>query len=138
MHKSRIAVVIASLVGVGATFLPWQKIIVLGMASTNAGTRGDGWISMGICAIAMFVAVIGNSKEVIADPKKWLLTLLGLLVAFIGVYEFVTVSQNNFTIKDDPSGLSVSSSAGIGLYLVVVAGLLIAVLPYVLKDKKLA
>lgn len=107
------------------------------MTTTHTGTRGDGWISLGICGIAMLVVAFGKTGESIGNPKKWLLTLLGLLVAFIGVYEYSQVSQNNLVIKDDPSGLSISSSAGIGLYLVVLAGLLIAGLPYLIKQRKM-
>ena len=106
------------------------------MASVNNGTQGDGWISMGICAIAMLVVAFGNSNSIIGQPKKWLLTLLGLLVAFIGVYEFVQASQNNFSSKDEVNGLSISSSPSIGLYLVILAGLLIALVPYIVKGKK--
>ena len=122
MHRQRIALLVIALVGMIGTFLPW--INVLG-ASCN-GTVGDGWITLGLYAPVVLMALVGSWKK--SWQGAWFIALAipSLLASAVGVYDIA-----NFYIKLGP--LAQLCTVGVGLYLVAAAGVALVFFALILQ-----
>jgi hypothetical protein len=148
MHKSRFAFLAAADLGIIATFLPWEKISVLGVVSdTNSGTeivesvlgtKGVGWVSLLLFAIAAIICFAGKRALPISAGKKWTVMVMGLLTCIIGVHTYLDVTQKAILNPQESGGITFESSAGIGIYLVIAAGLALVVMSLLLKNKTAA
>lgn len=125
MHASRIALLIAALAGMVCTFLPWASVPLLGSVY---GTRGDGWISFVVCVGALLVSLIGNRVSALSTAGMILSTICGVAAALVGLVDLINLNQR---LAENPFGDAVS--IGPGLYLLIVAGVAIAVVPPLLS-----
>jgi hypothetical protein len=128
MHASRIALVVASALGMICTFLPWVSVPFIGAVY---GTRGDGWITFAVCAGAMVCAVVGERRSALALWAILISALCGITASLIGVLDIARVDN---ALVDNPFGAAVS--IGPGLYLLVVAGAVTAILPAILTLRR--
>jgi hypothetical protein len=120
MHKQRIAVIAAGAIGIIATFLPWASISIFGQTFSVSGTAGDGWISLGIFAAAIGMAVKGDDRAAEMDDKtRKAVAILGGVAAAYMLIELV--------------GLIGFQFSGIGVYLGLIAGIGVAAIPFVIK-----
>ena len=128
MHSSRIALVVASVLGMLCTFLPWVSVPFLGSVY---GTHGDGWISFTVCAGAVVCSLVGERRSPLSLWAILVSALCGVTAALVGVLDIARV---NNALADIPFGAAVS--VGPGLYLLVVAGAVIAILPAILTLRR--
>ena len=111
VRARRVAVVSAAGAGMLGTFLPWGS---LGGFAQIEGTFGDGWISLGLFAIALLTAVGGNRSEDLSRWRSYGTEVVALLAGLVAVY--------------DGSGLhDIGISIGPGVYLVALAALVVVV-----------
>jgi hypothetical protein len=121
--SQRVVLMVAAAAGMLGTFLPWVNIPIRGSV---AGTEGDGWITLGLFAIALVVALSG----VPGLGRRICMGLAGVAASAIGVHD----AANVFALKAEMSAegdrfsetLASSVSVGGGLYLVIIAGLVVA------------
>jgi hypothetical protein len=125
MHASRIALIIASALGMLCTFLPWASMPFVG---SIYGTRGDGWISFVLCAVGLVLSLAGNRQSAQSLASAIVSVLCGVAAAAVGVVDLVNLRN---TLADNPFGAAVS--IGPGLYLLIVAGAVMAILPPILR-----
>lgn len=100
------------------SLLPWATLTTgFGSVSVN-GTDGDGIMTllMGLAGSAlMFLAYSGKSRTVFSAIS----IVLALIIAFVGIVDAVDVSS----AVSDGDDFGIRASVGIGLYLVIIGGL---------------
>ena len=146
MHRSRFAFLAAADLGIIATFLPWEKISVLGVVSeTNSGTeivesvlgtKGVGWISLLLFAIAAIICFAGKRALPISTGKKWTVMVMGLFSCIIGVHTYLDITQKIVLNPQESGGIMFESSAGSGIYIVIAAGLALVLLSLLFQKKE--
>jgi hypothetical protein len=128
MHASRIALVVASVVGMICTFLPWVNVPFIGSVY---GTRGDGWITFAVCAGASVCMLVEDRRSPLTLWAILVSALCGITASTVAVWDIVRV---NDTLADNALGAAVS--IGPGLYLLVAAGAVMAFLPAILSLRR--
>jgi hypothetical protein len=120
MSKQKIGLLVASAIGMAATFLPWAKV---GPMSIN-GSVGDGWLTFGLFVISLIVALLAGRKTGQLSTGALIGgTVPAILALGLGALKVVQVG-------DAGGGLA---SPGIGLFVVIGAGVLYPVLGFALK-----
>lgn len=118
-----IIIACAALIGGIASFLPWATVSFLGVSiSTNGVTEtAHGWFTL-----IAFVAIIGVAGYLITKEEMpmWAKATISALSA-------VAIGFSLFNIIDVNTNSAGLASAGIGLYLVLIAGIATAALPWV-------
>ena len=128
IHKQRLALIIAAAVGIISVFLPWATVNAgfLGRISVNAFEGWDGWAIILMLAGALSIAFVGDRNESIdfsVPRSKWGLVATGALCAIIALINLIDVVST-------PSIMGVSASPGIGVFLAIIAGAGVAVIPF--------
>ena len=133
MNKQRMFILIAAVVGIAATFLPW---IELPMGSV-AGTKGDGWITLLLFTISAVLTVLGRRTSSLQGVKLYGVIAPALISGLIALYKILNFNSS-MPDSDNPFALAIRSSisVGIGLYLVLIAGLAIPAIGYFLRDSE--
>jgi hypothetical protein len=129
MNKQRKAILIASGLGVLASFSPWVKVPLVGSINGTSGD-GDGWITFVLFAMTLVISLLGEKTKAIAGGLFYGAILPGLIAGVIGALNIIDINS-----KIAKSGLSGSISIGFGLYLVVIAGFALPILGFLIKDK---
>ena len=120
-----IIIACAAVIGVIATFLPWATASVLGLVSISvngvADGASDGWFTMiAFIAIAVIAGIFMQKKDMHIGAKIGI-SVASALPVIIGIINIANVSSKT-------SGLG---SPAIGLFLLVIAGIATAVLPWI-------
>ncbi len=105
---SAIAVVVGAL-------LPWVSVSTAFGTLSVSGTEGDGVLTIGGAVVAGALLLFGRGR-------KWaavIAAVVGVIVTIIGVYDLANVSS----AAADASNEFAHGSAGVGLWLTVVAGI---------------
>jgi hypothetical protein len=133
MNKQRMFILIAAVVGIAATFLPW---IELPMGSV-AGTKGDGWITLLLFTISAVLTVLGQRTSSLQGVKMYGAIAPALIAGLVALYKILNFNSS-MPDSDNPFALAIRSSisVGIGLYLVLIAGLAIPAIGYFLRDSE--
>jgi hypothetical protein len=133
MHKQRIAVMVAALLGIIATFLPWATIPLVG---TIAGSEVT-FLTLGLCAVALILALLGDRSQPVASGMRIGIAVLGLLTGAYGAYQIMDMNKAVDRMAGMEGGAEIASGAavGIGLYLVIAAGFLLLILPFMLGSR---
>jgi hypothetical protein len=125
MHASRVALIVASVVGMICTFLPWATVPFIGAIY---GTRGDGWISLAACAGAGLISLVGDRRFALSLVAIVGSVLCGIAAGLVGLVDLVDLKN---TLADNT--LSSAVSVGPGLYVLIMASLAIIIVPPVLS-----
>ena len=125
MHASRVTLIIMAGLGVICTFLPWATVAFFGSVD---GTVGPGWISFVVCAAAIPLALVGDRRIALPTGALIVSALCGVLAGLVGVAEFVYLRQ-----KLEENHLGSVVTIGPGIYLLIIAGLLLAIGPALLS-----
>ena len=121
-----IIIAAASVLGCVGTFLSWGNVKVLGYTASVKGTAGDGWITfIAFLAIAAIAAAF-ILKEAMPTAAKSAVTALG-----VGIMVFALIKVF------DINGIGYGASAGLGLYWIIIFGLVAAALPWIPFNKML-
>lgn len=133
MHKQKIVIIIAALIGGIGTFLPWAEIPFVG--SIN-GTEGDGWITLGLFAVPLLLALLSKSDHSLRSVKLVIASITSLLAAGVGLIDLNEMTST--TGGDDIFSALVGEmiNVGPGLYVIIVAGIALPVLAFLLQGPK--
>jgi len=73
MNKQRIALIVASVIGMLAVFMPWASIPIVGtLNGLKAGGEGSGtigYLTLLFFAVSLLIALIGDKKLLVAKTK---------------------------------------------------------------------
>ena len=130
MHKQKIAILITALIGGIGTFLPWAEVPFLG---TINGTEGDGWITLGLFAVPIILALTGQSKVSLKGTKLIAASIASFIAAIIGFIDLNDISS--LTGGNDMISQMMGDmvSVGSGLYVIIIAGIALPILAFALK-----
>ena len=135
MNTQKLCVVIAAGAGALGTFLPWISISMGPISDSKSGIgvgSSDAWIILILFAIAFLISVSGSKTQPIVGGARITVVILGLIGAIIA---FMDIS--NFKSKMGGFGggglFGGGISIGFGLYLIVIAGLLLPILAFAIK-----
>lgn len=124
--KNIILIAVAA-VGAIATFLPWATVSVFGISESVSGTNGDGWITLALfIAIAVLVGI--KFKGELDNGFKIAVTAIAAIAAVVGFVEIGNINGNSYGF----------ASVSIGVYLIILAGIADAVLPWIPIGGKLS
>ncbi len=130
MHKQRLGIIAGAAIGIIATFLPWASNVPL--IGSVSGTQGDGFISMALCIIPLVLAVLGDRSTALAKGKFIGSIVLGVLILLYGLLKFSQIGKAAKTFE--ALGMKADISVGIGVWLVMVSGVVIAAAAFALKN----
>jgi hypothetical protein len=120
MHVQRIVVAIGAVIGVICTFLPWAQVPLFGSVSGTEMNSARAWVSLALCSAVLLVALLGAAREPLASGASLLCVLAGLATSGIAVWTIIELVE---AMRDGGVQL------GVGLYLLVLAGLVITFAP---------
>jgi len=139
MNKQRLAILIAAGVGALATFMPWMNVPVVGSINGTQG-GGFGWITFILFAIPVVLCLLKDKTKPLEGVFLYSSIAAAIIAAGIGIWRIVEFESAMASISDPNNpfaeALTSSMSIGFGLYLLAVAGIAVAVLAFVVKDKK--
>ena len=122
MSKQKIGMLVAAAIGMVATFLPWASVGPM----TISGSKGDGWLTFGLFAIALIVTLLAGRKTGQLGTGALIGATVPALLAFVlGIVKYGQIG-------DAGGGLA---TVGIGIFVVIGAGVLFPILGFVLKGK---
>lgn len=134
MHKQRLSILIASGLGVLATFMPWVKVPLIGSMS---GTKGDGWITLILFTVPLVLSLLGDKTKELSGKQLLGAAIPGVIAAMIGIWKIIDFNAALSDIEDNPftEALKATVSIEFGLYLVILAGLALPVCGFLVTEK---
>lgn len=120
MCDQRIAIILLASLGVASTFMPWVKIPLLGH---QMGTEYTGWITLALFVVPFVISFFGQTSRVLKGIKLYVALLASLIAAAIGIWKIIDLDTGLVTVE-------------YGLYLMVVAGIVIPLAAYIIGDGK--
>lgn len=139
MNKQRIGIIICASVGALATFMPWVSIPLIG---TLNGAKGDGWITFGFYVIPLIICFLGNTSKILNTVPLIVTVTSALLAVGVGMWKIADFNKIMTTNdqQDNPfvNTFSKATSIEFGLYLVIIAGVLLIIIALTSKDKKVS
>lgn len=121
MEKKRKLTFIAAIVGIIGSFLPWISHPFFGSVG---GLEGDGKITLILFAIAgALVFFAGNKAEPLKKGLSLVVWIAAGIAAVVGLIDLSNINETGFSV-------------GIGLWLVVIAGIAVVVNTLFLKGSK--
>jgi len=117
MNPQRVWVCIAAGLGILSALLPWVSI---GLVSVSGTSGGDGLIVIGLFVVGLITALSHPRGEPLGRGGRTTVLLVGLLGAGVGGWKIVQVGE--------ASRGMFRASPGVGLYLMIVAGLAMFIL----------
>jgi hypothetical protein len=126
MNKQRLAILVTAGVGLLATFLPWASIPLLGI--DEYGAEGDGWFTFAIFLVPVILSLQNDRTKALQGGKLRTAMIVGIIAIIIGIWDMSSVSEEYEDVV----------SIGIGLYLVILAGIALAIIPFLFKEKDTA
>lgn len=132
MNKQRLFILAASVLGIVSSFLPW---IELPFGSVS-GIKGDGWLTLILFLVPTIISVIGNRRANLTKMNLYISMGPALLAGLMGLYKIIDFNSS-LPDGDNPILIGVRSamSIGIGLYLVVIAGVAVPAIGLFVKDR---
>ena len=130
MNAQRIVVLILSILGMIGIFMPWVSIPFATVNGIDA--NGDQWVVVAGFGICLIMAFVGDRKWSMSAGALVTVWIFSLGVAALGIYE---ISEIKRKIAEDPKAGEVMK-VGNGLYLIVVAGILMPILAQVMNKRR--
>lgn len=120
--------------GILATFLPWVNAPIVGSVS---GTEGDGWITLLLFVVPLVLALRGDKMSFLTKRDSYIAAAAAVIAGIIGIFKILDVNKAKDSLSSEGFGLFVSGSisVGFGLYLLVLAAIVVTVGALYLKDK---
>jgi hypothetical protein len=97
--SQRWVLIVAAAAWTLCTFLPWINIPIRGSV---AGTEGDGWITLGIFALALLITLTGTPGLV----RRICIRLAGDIASAIGVYDAANISARKAELAGEGGDLA--------------------------------
>ena len=120
MHIERVLVLVGSVLGIGAVFLPWRHAFLFTFKGYEAW---PGWISIALFIVVAMMTVIGDREKPIDKgiPKVTVMAVSALLI----IYFIVLISIQMVNRFDEP---------GIGLWISIFCAAATMIVPFFIKD----
>lgn len=134
MHRQRLAIAIAAAAGMLATFLPWYHVPLAGAVT---GSRGDGWITFFLFLPAAVLCFTGDRSRSLTSAAR----LGGVIPAVIAsLVAVISAVGNKSAERKNPlsAALMEATDIGIGIFLVVAAGIAVLVFAWSLAKSTTA
>lgn len=128
MNKQRIAILIAASIGALGTFLPWVHAPIVGSVPGSSGS--DGWITFILFVITIGICFIGNRTKTLNLGFLIGAIVPSLLASVIALIKIIDFNSKTSGMGDDnpfAKALTQTVGIGIGLYLIVLAGIAVLV-----------
>lgn len=137
----RIIIIVSSIIGAIATFLPWVTATVSGFGQNVSesvnGTEGDGYITLVIFAVIAVIALIGINKQALPMWGKVAVTILSVICLIVAIVDMTNVSRLGIDVSDFSAfGITAGTSVSIGLILLAIASIVNAVVAWLPLDKE--
>jgi hypothetical protein len=133
MIQQRWLIVMGACAGMFATFLPWMHLPALGAIP---GTKMLGWFTFVLFGAALALAVAKDRMRPLSSWMRVGVAVPALIASQIGVWRIID-SYAKFGGDDAPPYIkevfAKSVSFGVGLYLVIGAGLAVALFAFALQ-----
>ena len=100
IDAQRVAIGIASGVGILACFLTWASLPIVGSIS---GAKGDGWIYAGMLLVPILIAFLGDKTKALDKKSRVASGLIGAFVAVMGFYMISNFNEKIFKLKSQIS-----------------------------------
>lgn len=138
MHYQRITIIIISILGMFATFLPWIVAPIVGSVS---GTGGDGWFTFAFFGLAALISIIGKRQAIINTLPSVIIGLLGFFGLIMGFWKILIVNRIKSELINTPlfgEMMTAGTQVGSGLYLLILTGgaLLVLTIFFLIKNKR--
>ena len=131
MHKQRLGMLIAAGIGILGVFLPWFSVSFAG--SVSGITVGDtGWLILIFFAAALAMTLIGKKQSILKGAAFWIAIVLSALSSLIAILNILDYKSE---VSKSGGGLGSMISLGIGIYIVVLAGIAVILLGFILKKE---
>lgn len=137
MHSQRVGIFLAAAAGMLGTFLPWLNIPLLGSIT---GTQGEGWfngwITFALFGFTLLLTLVGNKQRVLRGGQFFLAMLFSIGAGGIALWKIIDFHTSiGDTASDNALSRAVGSvvSVGVGLYLIVLAGIAVVLLGAALR-----
>lgn len=131
MNKQRIGVLLFSLLGMFAVFMPWAHTIIPGMRTLNGMHRffgHNGWYILVLFGIPFALSLIGKHSESLKKIPFYIVSSLSLLVAGLVIFEMIRFKFGGWLQGQ-------IASLGWGLFVIVGAGILTFLCAFFLRSK---
>lgn len=138
MNKQRLIILILSIIGVLAVFMPWVHLPIVGHANGTGGLTG--WCIIALFGLTTFFCL--SSDKTIRLEGKYFYTTLGscginFIIALWQIISFNNAMESTLSAKNSLTKAFASSvSIGFGLYVIIFISIAIPVVGYMIKDKK--
>ncbi len=143
MHNQRMGMLIASGAGALGAFLPWITIPFLGGISGVSGGNSVGWVTFFLYLGAVIFTIVGDKEDVLRDKFLSGAIICNGLGSGFGIWKFIDFKSAMSGLAGpaagggNPLGKLAGSmfSVGIGLYIIILAGIAAIILAVALRDK---
>lgn len=145
-HIQRVFVLISSLAGIAGTALPWANLPIVGSVNglIVGGQMGDGWFVIACFLPAFAICFTPPLGRRLGQIRSIVCSIFALLGSAIGVWKIVVIFEASRSdgLENNPfaDAFKISFQPGIGLYMIVAAGLLtmmfLLAFPYDPKTKR--
>lgn len=137
MNKQRLVILAIAVLGMLAVFMPWVTMPIIG--SVN-GAHGEGWAVFILYAIPAILAVLNDRTKPLEGIWIYGAIVPGLICSAIAIWKIIEFNSAMGETEDNPfaAAMGASISIGLGLYLVVLAGIAITAAAFLVKEKKQA
>ena len=115
---------IGAVLAVIGAFIPWETVSLHGASESVAGFEGNGGKIIAVLGIVAAVVAVAWIMEVRLGRPGAILIALGVLILLVGVLNYSNISGD---VNSANTILAGAASVGIGLYLDVLAGVVIIV-----------
>ena len=122
MHKQRLFIVIAASVGIIAAFFPWVSIFIFSFSGISSEAGSGGLITLALFGAAGGIAIATGDRanELEAKMKKSVAGIGAAVFGYLLYYMFIRAE-------------GMLSAMGTGVWLTLIAGLVVLALPFIVK-----
>lgn len=136
MNRQRFAVLIVAIIGIIATFLPWYRIMEVGMIS---GMSSSGWFTILMFIVTLILVVRKNLHEDMTMGVSWCITICSLLASFAVLWKMIDIwfaKEGMFSLGGNMYGIMGSQvKVEYGAWLVVIAGICVPLAAFIFRDR---
>lgn len=123
MNKQKLYIVIVSVIGMLAAFMPWINVEAYRFSVQNvSGIQGDGKITLVLFAVACALCFIGNKQEKLSQQFTyglWAVGVVNVIIFFVLIMNANSFSKSTFGLG------SVNLAHGAYLTLLAAIGILV-------------
>jgi hypothetical protein len=122
MKPSTYVVLIGAILMIIGAIMPWASVMGIGVS----GLEGDGWF----CLIAGVIAGVFAFLKL--NWGKWIVVLMGLVGAVVGIIDYMKI-KDAVAATGAMAEAGMGISIGIGMYLVIVGGIVALIGGFITK-----